>query len=525
MSRIRTNTLALGSSFFVTAVLAFLQVKIITNFLGQEAVGVWSAVLAVGALLGTLSELGLPQVLVRYGAKYDAEGRLARLGKLLFFSLRIYLVALVLVTAVLILIGPWVSRLLGGTEASVLGRRLLVIGYLAVASGSARAINNASFRGIRRMVIVAVLEITFSVVVTGGYFLMRHRLSVELALVVFLAASVAVALLGLGALVRYLRPIRAQAGPGVFAGPVLPEVKGYWQGAAAAGIFLIAIEQLDKPLLATLVSFEALAIFHVAARLALFARRLLYIPFQVMNPEITHKWEGPRRPELRRDMELFIKLELGLGLMLLAFLTIFARPLLLLVSTPKFLPGAPVLWMFTLVVPVLCLNQPLVLFLRAIGHVWYAFGNDSAWLVIYLGAGSLMVRRFGLPGFVSGQALASVVVLTYTLIVFHRLRLPRPPVGFFLKRASLSIAVWAVCVTAGRHLPLWPWWAYVLVAGGVAAAANFLLVRGGFLTRVEEERALAMFAGRGPVGRAAQMVLAWPRASLRRTVFGSGRRR
>jgi len=51
LSRIRTNTLALAASFFITAFLAFLQVKIITNFLDQGSVGIWSAVIAVGAVI------------------------------------------------------------------------------------------------------------------------------------------------------------------------------------------------------------------------------------------------------------------------------------------------------------------------------------------------------------------------------------------------------------------------------------------------------------------------------------------
>ena len=83
-----------------------------------------------------------------------------------------------------------------------------------------------------------------------------------------------------------------------------------------------------------LVSFQQVGLFGVAARLALFPRRLLYVPMQVLNPEITHKWEGGRRAELAEDMRLFLKLELGLGILLLVPLALLARPLILLVSTP-----------------------------------------------------------------------------------------------------------------------------------------------------------------------------------------------
>ncbi len=513
MSRIRTNTLSLGTSFFVTAIFAFLQVKILTNFLDQDAVGLWSAVLAVGALLGTLSELGLPQVLVRYGAKFDAEGRLARLSALFAFSLRVFFVAALVMVGVLLLAGPYAARILG---TSVVDRWLLILGYLAMASGSLRAVNNAVFRGLRRMVAMAVLEILFSTLVTVGYFLLRHRLTVDLALWVFLGASLLVAGAGGILLTALLARLRRETTAPAETGGVFREVRGFWEGVAVSGILLIAIEQLDKPLLAMLVSLSALAVFHVAARLQLFARRLLYVPFQVMFPEITHKWESPRRDELRGDMELFMKLELGLGLMLMVFLAVFARPLLLLVSTPEFLSGAPVIWIFTAVLPLLCLNQPLVLFLRAVGAIWYAVLSDALWLAIYLGLGTLFVRVFhlGLPGFVLGQPIASAIVLAYSLLVFHRLGLPRPPLGFFVKRLLLSTVVWALCVAAGRSLPPFAWWQLILLAAGLGVLGNFLLVRGGYLTRSEEERAVAMLAGRGTMGRAAGFLFAWPRRGL-----------
>ncbi len=185
-----------------------------------------------------------------------------------------------------------------------------------------------------------------------------------------------------------------------------------------------------------------------------------------MFPEITHKWEGPRRGELRADMELFTKLELGLGLMLMVFLAVFARPLLLLVSTPEFLTGAPVIWIFTAVLPLLCLNQPLVLFLRAVGNIWYAVITDGMWLAVYLVLGTVFVKVFhlGLPGFVLGQPIASVIVLAYSLAVFHKLGLPRPPLAFFLKRLALSAVVWVLSATAGRALPPLDWWQLVLIA-------------------------------------------------------------
>ena len=514
MSRIRTNTFALGTSFFVTAFFSFLQVKIITNFLDQNSVGVWAAVIAVGAVLGSFSEVGLPWVLVRYGAKYDAEGRLIRLGKLWRFAFAVYFPGLLAVVGILVLGGPGIASFLGQGE---IDRWLLILGYITVASGSLRAFNNSSFRGLRRMVAVAAIEIAFGATVTIALFLLRSDLSVSRILQISLASGLIWAGVGITHLTRIFSRIKAASSAEHLEAPVVPEIKGFWRGAAATGIFLVAIEQLDKPLLASLVAWEQLAVFHVTARLALFARRLISVPFQVMNPEVTHKWESQRREELRKDMELFSKLALGLGLGLVVFLSVFAKPLILLASSESFLSGAPVLWMFTAVLPLACLHQPMVMFLRATGKVWFSFAGDATWLFTYLGLGALLVGRYGLPGFVFGQVVASVILLVYTLAIFHHLEFPRPPLGFFIKRVLLSAGVWFLSVAGGRVLPVWPWWHYVFLGLILGAVANFLIIRGRFLTSDEEKRALDMFAGRGALGKLLGFLISWPHPGANRT--------
>ncbi|NNF06496.1 MAG: lipopolysaccharide biosynthesis protein [Candidatus Eisenbacteria bacterium] len=507
MSRIRANTVALGLSFFVTAIMAFVQVKILTNFLPESKFGAWVTLVGVGALLGTLSELGLPQVLIRYGAKYDAENRLKRLQSLHAFALRVYVASLIVLVCIVWLLGTKIAVWIGAEE---LNRTLIVLGYLAMASGTLRALNNGSFRSLRRMSYVAYLEIAFSLLVAFGYYVFRHRLDIETVFTIFIVCSLAVAMVGMIFLRRLLSGLPPEISKEKIS--LTKEVSGYWQGAAAAGIFLVAIEFFDKPLLASLVTFEMVAIFGVAARMALFPRRLLYVPLQVLNPEITHKWESGRRDELAQDLKLFIKLELALGLLLIVPLIIFARPLILLVSNADYLPAAQVVWVFAAVIPLLCMHQPMTLFLRAIGRVWLAFIADASWLLIYLGLGSAVVGRYGLPGFVAGQLVASAFVLTYTLLIFHGQGLKRPPISFYLFRGVLAGGVWGAAVFVARRIPAdLPIWQMLLGGILIVVLANILFVLSGFLTRDDERRTVAMLAGKGTFGRIVEAMLSWPR--------------
>jgi O-antigen/teichoic acid export membrane protein len=75
MTRVRSNALAMGGVYVTQAIFVLLQIKILTHWLAPGLFGLFSSISALGALLGSLAEAGFSVVLIRYGAKYEAEGR------------------------------------------------------------------------------------------------------------------------------------------------------------------------------------------------------------------------------------------------------------------------------------------------------------------------------------------------------------------------------------------------------------------------------------------------------------------
>ena len=505
--RLRTNTAALLASFVGTAVLVVLQFKIISLNMDQAAVGVWSMLFASGAMLGTLSELGLPVVLLRFGARFDAVGNPGRLKALLRFTWIMWATAFAVIVAAVYFSGESFGARYpeGGVS-----RNLLLLAYVALASGSMRALNNAAFKSLRTMIWIPILEVLFALLMTVSVFVLRHQLTISLLFVLFLAASVLVGAMGTAVL---LSKIRKLPGEHKQTGSLVREIRAYWLGAALSGVFIIAMERLDKLAVGVLIGAAAVASYEAATRLAMFAKRMLGQPTQVLLPEITNKWETGRGQELLADIKLFIKLQVGLGLFLVIPMCVFAFALIRIISDEGYGDGAPAVWAFCLSIPILCLYHPLVTMLKATGHIWPAFASEALWVVIYLGVGGVLASKWGLTGLASGQVVASICMLLYTWYVFYRLRLPCPNWGFYARLSAMILALWIPAWILGRtqgmQMSLFEVGAWSVV---ICVVLNALLVWGGFLNNLEQQRVISLLAGKGILGSIARFGFRWPKA-------------
>lgn len=506
MSRLRTNSLAMIGAFLAQAVFVFLQMKILTHWMPRAEFGLFSAVLASGALLAGLAELGFPVVLVRYGSKFEAEGRPDAVLGLVGLALRFWGAAVVAVGG--LLAGAAALHLLPGLDRPGVTPGLVLLGFVAVASFSLRAIVMTAFQGIRRMLPVMGMDLVYGVVVTGLFLAFRERLDAARVFGCLLCASALVGLAGLGWFFRVYHATPGAARPGARA--LMGEIRGFWGGAFITGLVALALENGDRLTIAALAPFTVVAVYHVAGRIGLFARKILFIPQQVAHPELTFKWEQGQVEGVRADLTLFAKLEWALGLLVCVGVVLGARVGVRLASTGEYEGAVPALIALAGSLPILCLGAPLTTFLRASGRIWVSVTAELVWLGGYLVTGALLYPRFGLAGFASGQIFAAGVALLYTVAALKRLRLPCPPLGFLAAHGVGALVVWAGAAALVRAHPVAS--LPVALAGTLAFALvlNVALAWARYLTSAEEARLLG-FLGGGTWARAGHWLLAWPR--------------
>jgi O-antigen/teichoic acid export membrane protein len=501
VTRVRSNTLAMAGTFLVQACFVFLQIKILTHWLTPGQFGLFASVYALGALLGSVAELGFSVVLVRYGAKFDAEGRLAALADLLKLAILLWLGAGLVIGLLLVLsAGPLAPRLgRPGVTAALLG-----LGFFAVLSFALRAFASAAFQGRRRMMPALGLDVCYMVGLTVLFLVFRERLSAAAVFWCFLGWSVAV---GVGGVTLFLRGAGGSLRRGL---RLVPEIRAYWGGAMATTIVAIALENADRLVLAMMLPFEAVASWHVAARISLFARKILFVPQQVAKPELAFKWEQGAADRVRADLALFSKLEWVLGLLIAVPVVLGARSGIVLASDARYLAAEPALVALAGALPILCLQAPLTTFLRASGHIWISVTGEFIWLLAFLVAGAALLPVAGLGGFALGQMIAATLTLLYTVWSLRRKGLPRPDLRFLAAHGLLAVALWGAAALLVRARPI------DNVAVALAASLlfglllNAVLVWIRYFTPAEEARLLGLL-GSGSWSRLGRALFAWPR--------------
>lgn len=523
MTRIRTNALAMGGTFLVQALFVFLQVKLLTRYLPPAEFGLYSSVFALGALLAGFAELGFSVVLPRYGAKYEAERRPAAFPKLVGAAVGLWFVAGGLLSMVLWLLalpaGP-------GTAPGQVPPGLLLLGLAASLTFALRAFASAAFQGLRRMAPALVIEILYMAGLTTWFLVLGPRLdpsSVFLGFLLFgLAAGggglvlfFALARRGIGRGAsgssahdgaRDASPSAPDASPGEMSRSVgstrdlLREIGPFWLGAFLTTVVAIALESADRLLLATLVPLEMVAAWHVAGRISLFLRKILFVPQQVAGPELAYQWERGARDVLVDDLRLFTRIEWLVGVLLAVGTALAARPAVLLVSDARYLEAVPALMALAGALPILALQAPLTTFLRSAGRIGLTVSAELVWLVGSLLLGALLLPRFGLAGFGAGSVVAALLALLYTLAALSRRSLPGPGSGFVLRLLLFGVGAWALAAFLAARLPALSPVPALGVACVVTALLGFALLRGGLFPRKERARLAGLLGAGLPAG-------------------------
>ncbi|HEY9576799.1 MAG TPA: stage V sporulation protein B, partial [Pseudobacillus sp.] len=112
MSKFLKGTLVLMAAMFITKILGFVNRIVIARLIGEEGVGLFMMVFPSFILVVTLTQMGLPVAISRSIAAAEARGDVAKMKRILAVSLSITLSLSLLFTPALLLLAPYLSKVL-----------------------------------------------------------------------------------------------------------------------------------------------------------------------------------------------------------------------------------------------------------------------------------------------------------------------------------------------------------------------------------------------------------------------------
>lgn len=413
---VRVLNLALG--VVVTALVA--------RILGSAGYGQWSAIFAILGLTGYFTNFGMERVVVREAAR-DPDNEHEWLGAVMMLRLVLLLPVILLSLLAIVLLNESQQMLMAGV--------IVILAMPFDGVGAMQLIFQLRVRNTVPMLVLTLRSVLWggAVVVIfwqgGGMVALAIAMAVTNGLGSIVQTVAALRLAG-----RWPRPSRKRLRPLIRAGIPL----------GISGMLIIGYANIDQVIVLKLAGSKAAGFYAAAYRLL---EQSHFVPIAVlttMTPIIAAAWPSDRERMLRAartTAELMAVTSLGA----LAFASVAATPLILLVFGAQFTPAAPA-------VPVLFGAFVFICFGYLNGTLVTAMGLQRKLLVISLLA--LVVNVVGnlifvpLAGFMGAawMTLATEVVVcgaSYRLIR-GELELNRPGIGRVGRTAGAALLLFGV---------------------------------------------------------------------------------
>jgi O-antigen/teichoic acid export membrane protein len=185
----------------------------------------------------------------------------------------------------------------------------------------------------------------------------------------------------------------------------------------ATGLSLVALAftDVDRYLLAQVISLELLALFHIGARLSRLANRLLGVANLAFQPEITRLNAEGREERVVHSTRIFLKFNSAVAVLVAVLLVVFAREIIVLVSSGEYTGAAVLLIILATSLPLTTMTAPITSVMKALDQVREALFCDLVWAITYIVLIFLLAPSFGLIGVGAAHLCACVAQLLLAL--------------------------------------------------------------------------------------------------------------
>lgn len=454
------SSVFLLGTLFSTAAGYFFKIYL-ARVLGAEALGIYALGMTVVGFAGILAAVGLPQAASRFVAVYTATGESRKLGRFLWSSALVLLVANLLFGTFLLIVKPWIAGRLYHTPALAPYMYFFVLimltGGLTGFLGQALAgFKDVAQRTIITNVVGQILTIAFTIALLTAGFGLRGYLAAQ-------GGSALIVLLLLGRAVWKLSPAAARV-PSVGLPMFEPEVVSF-------SMVLFAIQgleflggQSDKVLLGIFLNAREVGIYSIATVLVAFVSIFLQSINQIFAPTIAGLHASRQNELLLSLYQTLTKWVLGFTLPLAFVIMVFARPL-------------------------------MEIFGREFGEGWFVLVIATFGQLVNCGVGSvgqLLVMSGQQQRMMRAQAIAVPVSLALNFVLIPRTGIIGAAVAASITNALLNV-LWLRDVKRTLSLAPSRHGYFSLVLPGLATLFAVFLVRMGL--RGTNQNFLSVLAG------------------------------
>ncbi len=460
-SRFVGNTAALAVSTVLATILTVVQMRILAASLPMATFGLFASLRGLSLLVSMVAANGFPQLLTRFLPEHAARG--TRSAAVRASASAIVLTALgcvVLLALVIVARRSFFSHV----PVPELDARLLFWFSVTTIAVAIKLVVYGGFNGLRRFGSQTMFETASLMLQVGWMALEADRLTLTRLFEIVGVTSLLVPVVALPWFAARLRRDIAVAG----AVDASTSIRAYWWGAVGLSIVALAFSDADRWVLSNVLALEALALFHVASRIARLANRFIAIPVLAFQPEVTRVASEGRGQVVDLSTRAFFKASVAASVFAAAAIAVYANDLIRLASNDAFLGARPTLWLLAASIPLSAMTAPLTAVMKSLDGVRAALACDLVWACAYLSLLLLLARPLG----VAGAGVATLVACVLQLAVAARLASIKPKFGdavaSLVKSLVCAAAAFAPVILAQRlGAPRVVAWALALVAAWI----------------------------------------------------------
>lgn len=415
-SKIAGNAAALAVAGGAGMVFTLAQLGILSREMDPDLFGLFVVLRGFSLLLSTIVLIGLPQVLIRYLPSFQRRDE--RKNAIVMFAA--FSAVILGLGGIMHSASPLWCRLIPAASQGMMTGPVVYWVSLASIALALKLLLYGAFTGQREMRLQMIFEVCYLALMTLLIFTARKDLGlvVLFRMIFFLNAAVFAA--GFPA---FLISVRG-APPGIRGGApgdiVLPSFASYTAYSILLSLVALAFTDFDRFVMASVLPFQAISLFHVASRINGLIKRFLGFPVVALQPEVTRIYEEGRWDELAGKIVIFTKVTFIGAVYFSAVAAIAGRELILLVSGRSFIGAYTVFLVMLPGVPMAAFIAPLLSAMKGLHFMKWAVICDFVWMAVYFGTFSFLVRSWGIVGMAAAQLLASALQMTAAIIFSRR---------------------------------------------------------------------------------------------------------